>query len=386
MKVLHALETFLPVSENWIHPQITSVPGVTPAVLCSHEANRELFPSNRMPLFRDPPPWRKALGLPRLVNSFAFRIGHPMLVAGASARRWRPQLIHAHFGMRGWQMLPLRRKLGVPMITSFYGIDAWMLPRQELWKTRLPDLFAAGECFVAEGPAMRERLIEIGCPPKKIEVVRLGIDASDFPVVQEAKAAPIRVAMMGRFVEKKGLPDGLRAVARAISNGADLHVTIIGDSTDEAGAAIKRELQEIARTPLLSDRVTFTGFLPPEQARAILRESHFFLCPSRHAKSGDAEGGSPLALTEAMAMGLHCIGTRHCDIPEIIIDGETGLLCDSGDVDAIAAALVQASQAPDIRTAHCHAGRTHIANHFSRAAQINALAALYNRVVGTSTC
>ena len=382
MRVLHALESFLPVSENWIHPQITKVPGVTPAILCHDLINTGLFPVNGAPFFRDPPPWNEKLGLPRLVNSLAFRIGVPMLVARRSARRWEPDLIHAHFGMCGWQMISLHRDLSVPLVASFYGVDAWMLPRQgTLWRTRLNELFGAAARLLAEGPAMRQRLIEIGCPAEKVEVVRLGVDVDALPFRPRDFQGRLRVAMMARFVEKKGLVDGMNAFTKAVQAGADFCLFIIGDATDEAGEQIKREMHAIANSSPLSGRVCFEGFLNPSEARNLLERADVFLCPSRHARSGDAEGGSPLALTEAMAMGLLCIGTRHCDLPELIIANETGLLCEEGDVTALAQALLRAASSPLEATRLCQAGRTLVEQRFGREQQMNSLAEVYRSVL-----
>ncbi len=382
MRVLHTLESFLPVSENWIHPQITRVPGVQSAVLCSREENRSLFKINGSPVFLDPPPWSEKFGLARLANSAAFRVGRPLLVAGAAARQWQPDLIHAHFGMRGWASLPLQHRLSVPMITSFYGIDAWMLPISgEVWAQRLGTLFAQGDLFLAEGPAMRRRLVEIGCPEEKVEVIRLGVDLATFNFTARDFSGPLRIVMMGRFVEKKGLPDGLRSFAEAVRRGTDLRMTIIGDATDAGGEDIKSKLQEIAAAPELAGRIEFTGFLPPAEARQHLRDAHIFLCPSQHAANGDAEGGSPLALTEAMATGMLCIGTAHCDIPELITDGESGFLRESGDVPGLASALVLAAAEPEKLPGICRAGRELIESEFAQERQCLRLRETYRRLV-----
>jgi colanic acid/amylovoran biosynthesis glycosyltransferase len=266
------------------------------------------------------------------------------------------------------------------MITSFYGVDAWMLPLVgEHWMDRLRELFAEGDLFLAEGPAMRDRLVAIGCPAAKIEVARLGVDVASLPVAETGVASPLQVVMMARFVEKKGLPDGLRACAQAAREGTDLRVTIIGDATDEPGRAIGEELRALASSESLRGRVGFTGFLKPAQTRDILCRSHVFLCPSKHAANGDAEGGSPLALTEAMGMGLLCIGTRHCDIPEVIIQDRTGLLCEPEDIEGLAAALTAAAQDPASRLAYGEAGRKHIEAHFNLQHQLPKLAAIYRR-------
>jgi len=383
MKVLHALESYLPVSENWIYPQITRVRGVTPAVFCGGLENTELFPLDGAPCFLDPPPWGAALGLPRLVNSVAFRLGRGGIVACGAARRWKPELIHAHFGMRGWHMLGLRRNLRVPQVTSFYGMDAWQVPHSsQLWRDRYTELFAQGAAFLAEGPAMGERLAALGCPRERIHVVRLGVDCAALPFDRKEFGSPMRVLMMARFIEKKGLPDGLRACAEAARLGANIEVILIGGARkdDAAGERIDIELREIAAGDALRGRVAFEGFLKPAEARAVLRKADVFLSPSKHAANGDAEGGSPLALTEAMALGVLCIGTRHCDLPEVIRHGETGLLAESGDIAGLAALLVQAAGEPDASREMCARGRAHIESLFSIPRQVLELERIYGQV------
>jgi colanic acid/amylovoran biosynthesis glycosyltransferase len=385
MRVIHIADAFLRISENWIYPQVFGVRGVTPAVLCDILENTAQFPLQNAPVFFDTPPWRSFLGIPRIANSLAFRAGHPLLSAGIAARRWKPDLLHAHFGTVGWAMLPLKKRLRVPMITSFYGIDAWAQPQQStLWRARYRDLFEKGDVFVAEGPAMGERLKAIGCPSEKIRIVRIGVNADELCATNRKPASPPRVLMMARFTEKKGFADGLRACLEARKLGADFSVTIVGDAVagDESGTRIKTELHEIAAQPELAGRVNFTGFVPVAKSREILRAHDIYLCPSKHAASGDAEGGSPVALTEAMALGLLCIGTRHCDIPEVIRHGETGLLAESGDVDGIAALLAGAIKNPEGSRALCQRGRAHVAENFSTAAQVGALEKIYAALAG----
>jgi colanic acid/amylovoran biosynthesis glycosyltransferase len=379
MKVLHVLEEFLLVSENWIYPQITGVPGIEPGVLCAKIKNEELFPLNGAPLFQDPPPWNRAFGIPRLVNSLAFRMGVRGFTARRAVMRWQPEIIHAHFGPRGWDMLALKRTLGVPLVTSFYGIDAWKFAESSAsWRKRMTELFSSGDLCLAEGPAMAERLCAIGCPAEKVRVMRLGVDVSRIELVERDFSGPLEVVMMARFVEKKGLPDGLRACCEAIRRGADLRVTIVGDSTDEAGDAIKRELNSAAAS--IPQRVEFTGFLKPADAHAVLRRAHIFLCPSKHGADGDAEGGSPVSLTEAMASGLVCVGTRHCDLPEVILDGGTGWLRESGDVAGLADTLVDVCSRRGDLAPLCRRGRAHIEARFSISGMVTALGDLYRSI------
>ena len=380
IRVLHALDVFLPVSQNWIYPQIKQVPGVKPAILCGQRMNEDLFTLESSSVFPAAISWAESFGVPRLVNSIAFRLGRPAVMFASGLRDWQPNLIHAHFGTKGWDVLPLKQRLAVPLATSFYGTDGWALPESsQLWRDRLKELFIHGDYFLVEGPAMRQRLVELGCPPEKIQIVRLGINLSIVQFVERNFTQTLKVLMMARFVEKKGFVDGLEACAEACRMGVNLTVRIIGDAVedDSSGQKIKRRLHEVAAKPELRNRVTFDGFVKPDQARTIMRECNVFLCPSKHGANKDGEGGSPLALTEAMAAGLLCIGTRHCDIPEVIKENETGYLCDSGDVPALAKLIVLVAQQPVEALALTRRGRDHIEKNFSVTKQVVELAEVY---------
>lgn len=383
MKVLHAVRPFLRISENWIYPQVMDVPGVKPAILCDERVNSDQFPAPHAHFIYDPPPWSESSGVPRLLNSIAFRLGARGLFANAAIARWNPDLIHAHFGMTGSDLLPVSRKLDIPLVTSFYGVDAWRV--SEAREAALHDLFNQGAAFIAEGPAMAARLAEIGCPESRIHVCRIGVKVSQLSFWPAAPQAELRVVMMARFVPKKGFSDGLRACAEAAASGRKLAVTIIGDASpgDKEGAAIREELQAIEQDTALRGRVNFAGFQSLADARDLLYQHDVFLVPSLHAPDGDAEGGAPVGLTEAMAMGLLCLGTRHCDIPETIQDGVTGFLADSSDISGMADLLCQVADEPDRFSSIRQAGRQRIEQYFSREQQVTALAQIYRSACRT---
>jgi colanic acid/amylovoran biosynthesis glycosyltransferase len=188
--------------------------------------------------------------------------------------------------------------------------------------------------------------------------------------------------MVGRFVEKKGLLDGLRACAVARCKGAPVNLTIVGDAAmhDEVGKQLKAELYSAVAQSGLDSVVHFAGFLSSTELRRVMAEQDVFLCPSKHAANGDAEGGSPVALIEAMAMGLICIGTRHCDIPEVIHDGQTGFLCEPGDVRGMASALIKVMSDRESMPVIAEAGRAHVAKGFSLSTQLHKLSRLYDEI------
>lgn len=373
----------LAVTENWVYPQVVGVPSVNSAVFCRATANLAAFPPGSAKLLASPPPRHQLLGVPWFLNALAGRAGWRDAGAELWARCWRPDLLHAHFGTRAWESLRLRRRLDVPMVTSFYGFDAWMMPVQHpVWLDHYRELFAEGSVFLVEGAAMRQRLIALGCPPEKIRIHRIGVDLTTLPYSGRDFSTGLRILMMGRFVEKKGLVDGLRACAFARARNVDLDVTVIGDAApqSETGQRIKAELHELARQPGLAGRVTFAGLIPLDQARAALKTHNVLLCPSRHAADGDAEGGFPVVITEAMASGLFCIGTRHCDIPEIIRDHQTGRLCDEADTTAMGEILRSSPEDPATLVQLTKAGRRHVEAEFSLQLQMERLRAIYAQI------
>lgn len=388
LQVLHAVDTFLKVTQNWIYPQIVGVPNVESRVICASVINLKTFPVPQRSLIVYPPPWNFAFGVPRFFHALARGLGGGGAVAGLKIRLWRPLILHAHFGTQGWASMALRKRLNIRLITSFYGYDAWLLPKAyPVWQQRYTELFLKGDIFLVEGPAMRDRLVALGCPASKVRIHQIGVDLTKLQFAAKSFSHGLAIVMVGRFVEKKGLADGLRACAQARSRGVNLHVTIIGDASakDSVGQRIKAELQTFADQPELSGRVHFAGFVPLEKTRAVLKAHNVFLCPSKHAANGNAEGGSPVALTESMALGLLCIGTRHCDIPEVILDKKTGFLCNEGDVAGLADVLCTLAHDQNGLAQVAEAGRRHVEEYFSLQVQLDRMRTIYASVSSNDT-
>jgi colanic acid/amylovoran biosynthesis glycosyltransferase len=385
IRVLHVVPEFLPVTQNWIYPQITLVPGVSSAVLCQKTIPAGEFPLNGRPLWRREitvPEWLAAGPKPlrrikRLVNLTAAAL------AFHHARLWKPEIIHAHFGPTGWETLSLKKAVAAPLITSFYGFDAWELPTTNPeWCEFLRQLFAEGDLFLVEGPAFRQRLVDLGCAYDKIRVQKLGVDIGSLNYRHRNFTSSFKIAMVGRFIEKKGFVDGLAACAKASASGVNLHVTIVGDDLIDApgGTRIREQLLAIAQFPEMAGRVHFKGRLPHDETLKAMNDADILLCPSRHSKTGDAEGGLPVILIEAMALGVLCVGSRHCDIPEAVIDGTTGFLFEEGNVEQLAQLLERISRSPECLPPIVTEARRHVEQNFNQSCVLPSLGHIYGEV------
>ena len=342
--VAHLLGVYLKASENWIYRQVRALTTVRSIFLAKRRQNSEFFPWERVYTID------ALTALTRAYQAAARELLGYFPLHRAACRREGVRLLHAHFGGRAARALPLARSLRVPLLASFYGRDMFHHPKGVAGlRRRYRRLFAEGIGFIVEGPAAREQLIRIGCPPGRIHVHRLGVDLGQIPLSlrQVPADGPIRVLMAARFTEKKGLPYGVEAFCRVAAEHPRLQLSVVGEADgSEAERAIRKQLHDQVARSGLTGRVRFTGFLPNGELHTFAREHHIFMHPSVHAAHGDAEGGHPVVLTEMAAAGMPIIATRHCDIPEVVVDRQTGWLCDERNVEELEAALREALAEP----------------------------------------
>ncbi len=370
--VAHCVTPYLNLTMTWVHGQVRSHRRYRPVVLTQAARNLDRFPVERL---HDAAAW----SLPRrLANYLVHRLTSQYPFYGRLLRQERAALIHAHFGQEGYRCLRARRQAGIPMVTTFYGLDASALMQVPVWRARFRRLFAAGDLFLAEGPHLAQRLIDAGCPADKVRVHKLGVDLDAIPF--RPVRAPLdghRVVLMcGYFREKKGFPIGVRAFARVAARRRDLWLHIIGDGPGRG------EIEAAIAHSGVQDRVRLFGLLPaPDYLRQLLA-CHVLLHPSVTASDGDTEGGAPVTVIEALASGLPVVSSLHADIPVVAPHGTCALLAPERDVEALAAAL-DALLADDERRARMGtAGRQHVCEHHSLARQGERLEALYATLTG----
>jgi len=138
---------------------------------------------------------------------------------------------------------------------------------------------------------------------------------------------------VGRFVDKKASYLTLMAFAQVQKQFPEAALLMVGDGI------LLATCKQLVKS-LQLNHVQFTGVLTPEIIREQMAASFCLVQHSVQAANGDKEG-TPVAVLEAGAAGLPVVATRHAGIPDVVIEGETGLLVDEGDVEAMAAAMIQ---------------------------------------------
>ena len=271
---------------------------------------------------------------------FAAR-GLPLAGLSLSLRTSPPSVIHVHYGLYGAQHIPLARRLGAPLVTSFYGYDATeeRFTRGEApWGARYWRLFDGGDAFVAEGPAMGRRLEALGCPGDKVHVIRLPADAQGLAAVRIERPDTFTVAMGGRFAEKKGFDTGVRAFAQAL-RGRDARLVLVG------GGEVEAELRALVASEGVETQTEFAGRLPFADFMGVLGSAYLTLHPSRTAANGDSEGGAPVTLFESQWLGVPALVSDHDDLP-FVVSPDGARVLEAHDVNAWADTLLDLYNSP----------------------------------------
>jgi colanic acid/amylovoran biosynthesis glycosyltransferase len=318
---------------------------------------------------------------------------------GSIAKRERAAILHAYFGPLGWRLLEVRRRLGLPLVVTFLGDDVaptigpwwWWLIRSGAeppdWPARMRELFAEGDLFLVEGPFLRQRLIDQGCPPAKVEVQRIALPL-DRMVPREAHEnrpdRPIVILFAGRFCEQKGLLYALEAVRELHLEGRRIEFRIVGDETMTHGSYAAR-VYAFIRAHRLRACVRLLGFLNHDDYLREMRGADVFLHPSIVDRDGVGEGGAPTTILEAQALAVPVVSTLHCDIPNVTMPGESAWLVPERDGAALAKALRLLCDDPAMRTRMGRAGREFVARWHDIEREAPALEERYARLLGRSS-
>jgi colanic acid/amylovoran biosynthesis glycosyltransferase len=253
----------------------------------------------------------------------------------------RYDIIQAGFGEQGLKALRMKRvgALKGPLVTAFRGADLTRFLRRR-GRGVYRRLFREGDLFLPVSNVFAQRLASLGCPPGRIQVHRTGIDCARFTFDPRPPSGRLRLVTVGRLVEKKGIPDALRAVARLRQEGLDPSYTIVGDGP------VRAALDDLVRGLELAG-VRFTGALSQADLLTEVRQADILLAPSVTAADGDEEG-IPNVLKEAMALGRPVVTTRHSGIPELVENGVTGFLAEERDPEGLASAIRHLHGHPEV--------------------------------------
>lgn len=276
-------------------------------------------------------------------------------------------IVHVHSRRGAFPTLALAHFLGYPTVLH------WRVAASP----RFP-IFWWADCVIAVSERVAQKVRGAGVPDGKIAVIPGGVDAQDFFPSPDARSLARRrfgipehtfvIAAGGRFVPGKGFDVLIKAVAMLPPSERPI-VLLAGDGKE------RTFLEQLAERKGLKDIVYFLGF--QGEIRPLLWAADVFVhCPTHFPE------GLPNVLLEAMAAGLPVIGSCVGGIPEIIRDGETGLLVSPGDPEGLAEALLRLQRGREIRERLGRSGQLWVKTHHRLEGVITKTLQVYERLVG----
>lgn len=258
-------------------------------------------------------------------------------------RGTRPHVIYTDYGTNGVLALAAARTLGCPLVVHFHGFDASVALANKAYCDGVADVVRSRARLIVPSDHLRRRLaIEFG-GGIPIAVIPC-FPCRDRSILDDAveKTAWPSVISLGRLTGKKcplALVEAFRLVKDRVPRA---RFTMIGDG--ELSAVTRRRVMDLE----FGDDLRLCGALGHSEALALLRSHWVFAQHSVTSSSGDQEG-LPVAILEAMLLGIPVASTVHSGIPEIVRHDDTGFLCREHDFEAMADHLVRLLEDPGTR-------------------------------------
>jgi glycosyltransferase involved in cell wall biosynthesis len=235
----------------------------------------------------------------------------------------------------------------------------------ETWLHRRLRLYQRGvNLFVAPSGFIRDKLVAGGYPAERISVVPNFVDVETIRPSFDPGASFVYV---GRLVREKGVDVLIEAAA-----GTGLRVEIVGDGP------LRADLEAQARAAGVE--IVFHGYQQPPDAAAIVARSLAVVLPARWHENG------PLAVIEAMAAGKPVISSRTGGLPELIVDGDTGLLAPPNDAIALRSAMLRLAESPEEAERMGRAGRARAEERYSSGPHYRAVSKAYELAAEVAAC
>lgn len=282
--------------------------------------------------------------------------------------------LHVHFAHVPTQIAMYASALaGVPFTIMAHAND--IFERGLLLQRKAERSF----CMMTISKHNQRYLESLGIPPEQLAVVRCGVSFAAVKYVRRFHGErAFQIGTLGRMVEKKGFDVLIRALAALMSSGRSVELQIAGDGP------LKSELESLARDLGVEDAVHFLGSLSHVQVASWMQGLDLFALACKQDRNGDMDG-IPVVLMEAMSQSVPVVSTNLSGIPELVVDEQTGLLAQPGDVADLArqiGRLIESNSLADTLAAN---GREHVVHEFGQSTNIDRLLKCFGFADGTGS-
>ncbi len=332
-------------------------------------------------------PWLQLLAIPYIINGFfkCLKI----------CRQWKPDIIHAHWPFpHAYIALGAAKLLRIPLVLNFHGAELLLIRKKKWVKPLLK--FAIGQAqavfanssFTA-GKIKAIRNVDVEWSPygttldERRDIRHSGlrpvVDVIPYGETRDERGGsglvphPVngkfKILFVGRHIERKGICYLIDSAKFLPADKFEIRIVGVGDLTEKLK-------QQAAKYP----HVIFTGKLSPEDLANEYRTANVFVLPAIVDHKGDTEGLG-VVLIEAMELGLPIVASNVGGIPDVVVDGESGILVPEKDPEALANAFKRIASDRSLLESLLAGARKRIADCFTWDGIIQRQVETYTRLV-----
>ena len=340
-------------------------------------------------------PWLQLLAIPYIISGFFKCI--------KICRKFKPDIIHAHWPFpHAYIALGAAKLFRIPLVLNFHGAELllirkkkWVKPLLKFAIGQAQAVFANSSFTASKIKALRDVTVEwspYGTTLETKDERRETREGGSLPLASAtASATPssgevspqrpsphpvqgkFKILFVGRHIERKGICYLIEAAKYLPRDQFEIRIVGVGDLTEEL-----KKLASESATPN-SAEIIFTGKLSPEALANEYRTANVFTLPAIVDSKGDTEGLG-VVLIEAMELGLPIVASNVGGIPDVVVDGVSGILVPEKDPQALASAYKRHATEPELVKQLLAGSRKRIAECFTWDGIIERQIAVYNKL------
>lgn len=290
----------------------------------------------------------------------------------AIVRELRPDIVHQHSvpatpgNATFWRMPRL--------VVSSWGTDVMAsrgrLPLAAVWQRFL---LAQAARITATSQFLAAETTRLAPRDADISIIPFGVDCETFSPERHGRLRPedsVTIGFVKHLEPKYGPEQLLRAFGRISKRHRDTRLLMVGSGS------LRSRLERLAEELGVSSRVRFLGAVPHREVPFVLAGLSVFVMPSVSQESFG------VAAVEASAMEVPVVATRVGGVPEVVLDGETGLLVPPNDVNALEGAIERLIEDRKMREELGRRGRKWVVSRYTWEGSVSAMQELYSGVRG----
>ena len=347
-------------------------------------------------------PWLQLLAIPYIINGFiqCLRI----------CRKWKPDVIHAHWPFpHAYIALGAAKLFKIPLVLNFHGAELllirkkkWVKPLLKFAIGQAQAIFADSSFAASKIKALRNVNVEWSPYGTTLETrderdVILSGTKDPVTITPHPVNGKFKILFVGRHIERKGIRYLIESAKYLPQNEFEIRIVGVGDLTEQlkqqacsaqAPTLCHPERNEVkSKDPVNFSEIEgspasiiFTGKLSPEDLANEYKTANVFVLPAIVDSKGDTEGLG-VVLIEAMELGLPIVASNVGGIPDVVIDGESGILVPEKDPVALADAFKRLASDPSLTGKLLAGARKRIDECFTWDGIIERQVEVYNKVI-----